>query len=227
MENKYSESYEILKNSYENFFEGENNKPSFTFFEGSKKVIFSCPHAVNQTRKGKTKLADVNTGPLGLALNQLGYPVLIKTKNCNDDANYDLISDYKKYLKKIIKNKCYYFCVDLHGLSAKRDILFCLGTNFGKNLNKNIDFAKIFFDIAQKNNFPKDLISVDNPFHAPFRTVSNFVHRHSKISAIQIEINSRIFKSEEQTISLLKTLDEYATYIEKNLYKNNSEDLSL
>ena len=122
MKEKYLKCYNIIKNSYEKFYETDEAIPSFKFYEGNKNVIFSCPHAVNQTRKGKIKLADINTGPLGIALNNLGYPVLIKTKNLNDDANYDLKSEYKKFLSTKIKENGYKFCIDLHGLSAKREI---------------------------------------------------------------------------------------------------------
>ena len=100
---KYEKAYKILKDANKIFYNPDENNPSFTFYEGNKNVIFSCPHAVSQIRNGKLKIADSDTGPLGLALNHLGYPVLIKTKNCNDDANYNLISSYKKFLKKLVK----------------------------------------------------------------------------------------------------------------------------
>ncbi|MBO4412562.1 MAG: hypothetical protein J5779_00915, partial [Clostridia bacterium] len=98
---------------------------------------------------------------------------------------------------------------------------------FGKNVNQELEYTKIFFEIANKNQLDVDSFRVDSPFHAPFRTVSNYIHRHCKISTLEIEINSQFFKNQEQTLLLLKTLDEYATYIEKNLNKNESNNLSL
>ena len=96
---KYKNSYNILKKSYEKFY-NSNNSNSFNLLEEEYGgVIFSCPHAVSQTREGKEKLADIHTGPLGFALNSLGFSVLVKTKNCGDDANYDMKSDYKDFFK--------------------------------------------------------------------------------------------------------------------------------
>ncbi len=107
MENKIDNQYvfNVLKNSYKKFGYDSVENQSFEFFDGDKEgIIFSCPHAVTQFREGKDKFADSDIGPLGMALNAMGYKVLIKTKNCGDDANYDLKSDYKYYLSKWSKS---------------------------------------------------------------------------------------------------------------------------
>ena len=102
----YTAALEELKSSYDYFYNIDKSNPSFTLLKGNiNGVMFSCPHAVSQLREGKEKLADIHTGPLGKALNKLGYTVLIKTNNLNDDANYDLKSDYKDFLVKYIKNE--------------------------------------------------------------------------------------------------------------------------
>ena len=121
---------------------------SFQYLEGNiSGIIFSCPHAVSQTREGNEKLADYHTGPLGIALNSLGYNVLIKTKNNNDDANYDIKSSYKDYLSKIIKKNGFVYLIDLHGMSKKRNIIISLGTQFGKNVDKASELTKLFIKI--------------------------------------------------------------------------------
>ena len=110
----FTKAYELLSNSYNRFRYPKDEEPSFTFFDNNcENVIFSCPHAVKQMRNGQLKSADYNTGPLGLALHSLGQNVLIKTKNCNDDANYDLVSPYKDYLIQLINEKKYNFVIDL------------------------------------------------------------------------------------------------------------------
>lgn len=70
--NKYNKSYEILNQSYEQFYNPAQDAKSFELLSGEiSNVMFSCPHAVSQMRRGKEKWADINTGPLGLALHLL------------------------------------------------------------------------------------------------------------------------------------------------------------
>ena len=215
----FTKAYELLSNSYNRFRYPKDEEPSFTFFDNNcENVIFSCPHAVKQMRNGQLKSADYNTGPLGLALHSLGQNVLIKTKNCNDDANYDLVSPYKDYLIQLINEKKYNFVIDLHGMSETRDELICLGTNFGKNLNNCDKITELFYKIATSHNFQSDKIKVDHPFSASYEgTISAYTRAKTSINTLQIELNSLIFKNRENTIKLLQILDEFA-----NTIKNNS-----
>lgn len=225
MQNKYLESYKIFKNNL-NFFEEDINNPPFVFYKGEKNIIFSCPHAVSQLRNGRIKVADSDTGPLGLALNNLGYPVLIKTKNCNDDANYDKKNDYKSFLIKKIKQEKYAFCVDLHEMAPTRKVLISLGTNFGKNDNKILQSTNLFLKIANKNDLPVNLMRVDFPFSAGFKnTVSTYINKHTNVPTLQVEINAKLFQTKKSLINLIKTLDEYATYLQE-YFNNTIEKLS-
>ncbi len=216
---KYENSYNVLKNSYERFYNTNinENEKSFELLEGRerKNVMFSCPHAVSQTRKGKNKLADINTGPLGMALHSLGYTVLIKTKNCNDDANYDKKSEYKEFLKNYIKKNNIKYLIDLHGMSKKRSVLISLGTLFGHNSNASLELTNQFIKIANKNNINVDAIRIDFPFSASKTTVSSYIKRKNKIETLQIEINSQFFDDKMMTINIIKTLDDYAKLLEK------------
>ena len=208
---KYEKSYEILKESYNKFFNVNETENSFEFLPGSiDNVVFSCPHAVPQTREGKEKLADINTGPLGMALHSLGYSVLVKTKNCNDDANYDKKSTYKDFLSNYIKRNNIEYLIDLHGMSKKRNVSISLGTSFGKNSDKSLELTNQFIKIADKNGLSVDDIRIDFPFSALKRTVSSYINKKNNIETLQIEINSKIFDSQELTTNLIKTLDEYA-----------------
>lgn len=216
----YEKAYQELKNAYKSF---ENDKEeSFKFFEGEKTgVIFSCPHAVSQTREGKIKMADINTGPLGIALNKLGYNVLIKTKNCGDDANYDKKSGFKTFLNRKIEDHNFKYLIDLHGMSKKRNVLIALGTCFGKNSKNSLELTNQFIKIAGKNGLEVEKIRIDFPFSAHKNTVSSYINRKNKIETLQMEINSKIFEDKKMTIELLRSLDEYAKLI-KN-YKNFSQ----
>lgn len=215
--NKYENAYQELKKAYKDF---ENDKEySFEFFAGEKSgVIFSCPHAVSQTREGKIKMADINTGPLGIALNKLGYNVLIKTKNCGDDANYDKKSSFKDFLSKKIKDHNFKYLIDLHGMSKKRNVLIALGTCFGTNSKKSLELTNQFIKIAGKYGLEVEKIRIDFPFAAHKNTVSSSISRRNKIETLQMEINSKIFESEEMTIALIQSLDEFAILVNK--FKN-------
>lgn len=212
---KYENSYNVLKNSYEKFFNINENEKSFELLEGEKNIIFSCPHAVSQTREGEMKLADINTGPLGMALHSLGYSVLLKTNNCNDDANYDKKSKYKEYLKNYIKKNNIKYLIDLHGMSKKRNVLVSLGTSFGQNSNSSFELTNQFIKIANKKNINVEGIRIDFPFSASTRTVSSYIRRKNKIETLQVEVNSQIFDDKMMTINLIKTLDEYAKLLIK------------
>ena len=231
---KYNQSYEILSKSYEQFYNPAQDAKSFELLSGEiSNVMFSCPHAVSQMRKGKEKWADINTGPLGLALHSLGYTVMIKTKNCNDDANYDMKSPYKDYLSKYVKKNNIKYLIDLHGMSKKRNVLISLGTSFGTHSDKSLELTNQFIKIANKNGLNPEQICIDFPFSGAKRTVSAHINRKNKIETLQVEINSGIYEDKELTISLIKTLDEYAkltrnitTYIApkvitKKVYEND------
>lgn len=208
---KYDKSYEILSQSYDQFYTPAQDAKSFEFLTGEiTDVVFSCPHAVSQLREGKEKWADINTGPLGLALHYLGFSVMIKTKNCNDDANYDMKSPYKDYLCEYVKKNDIKYLIDLHGMSKKRDILISLGTSFGAHSDKSLELTNQFIKIANKNGLNTEQIGIDFPFSGALRTVSAHINRKNKIETLQVEINSRIYEDKDLTIKLIKTLDEYA-----------------
>ena len=213
---KYEQGFNTLKNFYEKFYNNSGNENSFELFKGQEKnVMFSCPHAVSQTREGKEKVADINTGPLGMSLNSLGYSVLIKTQNCNDDANYDIKSEYKDFLSKYIKENNIKYLIDLHGMSKKRDVLISLGTCFGVNSDKSLELTHQFIKIANKNGIDAEKIRVDFPFFASKRTVSSVISKRNRIETLQLEINSKIYDDKSQTIGLIKTLDEFACLVSK------------
>ena len=211
---KYISAVKTLKESYNEFYNIPPTNPSFTLYEGRVEgVIFSCPHAVKQIRNGKEKVADINTGPLGKALNQLGYTTLIKTNTFNDDANYDKTSKYKEFLSKFIKQTKTKFLIDLHGMSSKRNISLCLGTGFGTNYNHKNSLTPHFINCANANGLDCSTIGIDFPFFASERTVSRYINKTNKIQTLQIEINSALFNDEDKLISLIKTLDEFCKKI--------------
>lgn len=161
--------------------------------DGNKKVMFSAPHAVEQTRDGKTKFAEPETGEIVKLLNSLGYPCIIKTENLNDDANNDLECNYKKDLVEYIKNNKIVALIDLHEMAPTRQQWICLGTGGEKCLNLLGDHKKESKIIEMLSQY-FDNVSLNNPFSASgMGTISRYMSECCNIPCVQIEINCKLF----------------------------------
>lgn len=177
---------------YEDFFQKEHLQ-SFELLDGKGPVMISAPHSVEQLRNNQIKFAEPQTGVLAKMLHDaLDCPVIYKTKNCDDDANFDKVSPYKQALAEYIKNNNIAFLIDLHQLSPTRDVHIVIGT--GKF--KNVSCAK-FVDVAVNSFKSKNIsrIQIDDPFEAsyPF-TVSSYISSLCNISCLQIEIHSNLVR---------------------------------
>lgn len=77
----------------------------FRIISGIGNTMISAPHSVNQTRDECIKPADLYTGDISLNTTlYTGCPVIIKTKNLGDDANYYIEDLYKKNLLDYVAN---------------------------------------------------------------------------------------------------------------------------
>ena len=174
---------------------------SFVMKHGQGGIMFSAPHSVEQTREGRLKYAEPQTGVLAEMLhNELGCPIIRKTANCGDDANYDPVSDYRETLARYIRDNRINCLIDLHQLSPSREVMINLGTGNGENLcDKSV--INIFLSTFHKYNL--GIIQLDKPFSAAYKyTVSSAIHRECNISCMQIEINSKLVLSEYKECSL-------------------------
>ena len=179
----------------------EFRQQSFVIKPGEGGIMFSAPHSVEQFREGKIKYSERQTGILVEMLHkELGCPIIKKTANYNDDANYDPVCAYKDALAKYVSDNKIHFLVDLHQLSPSRDVMVNLGTGEWKNLN-NITLLNIFMSSFSKHNL--GIIQVDEPFDGSYdHTVSSTIHRKCSIPCIQIELNSRLVHQEYDEYSL-------------------------
>ena len=177
--------------SYLLFFKSKLGRKSFVLTKGSGLVLVSAPHSAEQTREGRRKFAEYETGAIACTLHDLtGCPVICKTKHCRDDANRDEKCRYKAALKKYALKNGVKFVLDLHQMSSQREEQICLGTGKGKNITafpKIVDTAKEQFE---KHGFA---VSVDEPFCAvhPY-TVSAYTARETGACCLQIEINTKL-----------------------------------
>lgn len=209
---------------YGEFFQQPHEK-SFELLEGYGRVIVSAPHSVEQTREGKTKFAEPQTGILARLLHdELNCPVIYKTKNCNDDANFDGISPYKDALSAYIQKADVRFLIDLHQLSSAREVSVNFGTANFRNIENSDLFNIVLGEFAIQN---LGLIQIDVPFDAsnPY-TVSSYVHNKNKIPCIQIEINSKLLYGklaneyfEKTYFALRNSVEKLNDYLEKHYEK--------
>lgn len=168
-----------------------NLSDSYKILDGEKKVMISAPHCVEQTRNGHIKLAEPQTLYIANELHtSLSCPIIYKTANCNDDANYDTECAYKSVLADYIKTHNIRWLLDLHQMASHRENDIDLGTGRGKNFT-DTEALKTISDIFK--SFEIQNVVYDHLFSAsyPF-TVSSYISRSCKIQCLQIEINSSI-----------------------------------
>lgn len=195
----------------------------FIILNGNKKIMFSAPHSVEQTRDGKIKFSEPETGEIAKELNLLGFPCIIKTKNNNDDANFDEFSLYRNELISYIKENKIIALIDLHEMASYREQNICLGTGGEECLNLLGDHIKEqklqeYFSSYFKN------VTINKPFGAkyPF-TVSRYISQNCNIPCVQVEINCKLFVNKLTTLKEIAKIFEGATNI--LVEKPNEKDI--
>ncbi len=197
---EYNKKYE------ENFASGVRSVPNYKVVMGENPILFSAPHAVVHMRDGKLKIQDSNTGGIVEYLaKECNCYGITRTYNLDDDPNWDNVGpglDYKKKVVEIIKNNRIKYFFDIHAMSDKYGIDWCLGTGNYENLNGDMELLeklKILFEKSGK-------VSIDVPFKAGKEyIVSNYVATNTGIPAIQIEISQNLrFGKLEECISDFK-----------------------
>lgn len=173
-----------------------NNTEKEIIVDGNKKIMFSCPHCVKHYRNGIEKLDEPDTLIIANYINnKFDLPYIYKVNSINEDANYDKISNYKSLLSQYIRKNNIKVLFDLHQLNPLRDIMVNIGINNSKNIN-NIKYCSELISIFSNNNIGK--ISIDSPFAASGdNTISTYIHNNNNIDCLQIELNSKLFQSNE------------------------------
>ena len=174
------------------FFARTDHPQSFELLTGRGRVLFSAPHAVLQTRMGSLKYAERFTGMLcRLVHEQAGYPVMYKTQNRNDDANFDEVSDYRDELCHYVRSNGILCVLDLHQMKPERSLHLCVGTGHGGNLAGHTGLADTVLHCMREHGVVHT--AVDEPFSASrAQTVSATVAAQCGIPALQLEWNTRL-----------------------------------
>ena len=167
----------------------------FKIISSGGKIMLSAPHAVPQIRDGHRKPAEPFTGKILEEACQSGLSGIVKTKCKDDDANFDMDSDYKSELVEYISSNSVKLLFDLHELNNSRPMEVCIGTGYGKNIFEREDILGIIRE--EFCNIGIDNITVDDPFAASREyTISAYVSQSCHIPAFQIEMNCSMFEGE-------------------------------
>ena len=97
--------------------------PYYGYIKGSIPVLISAPHGAKHYRasEGRWKKEDAYTASLAIVLGHLtGAHVLYVKNKTTEDPNNDTGTQYKEFLKKIIKENNIRFVFDLHGAAPDR-----------------------------------------------------------------------------------------------------------
>ena len=185
---------------------------SFKVIKGKEKIILSAPHCVKHIREKSVRPRETKTGTIVRVLSKKynTYGVY-KTRNVNDDANWDEKCKYKKHIKEMVNKEKIKALIDFHGMAAHRNQDICIGINGGKNTNGDYNVVNKMIKIFNKYGFEN--VTIDDPFSAGYKyCVSNYIARECKIPTYQIEINLKyrlaIYKEYEKYKDLIKSLQE-------------------
>ena len=174
----------------------QNKEKDHIVLKGENNVLISSPHGVSQVRLDKYKYSEIGSLTTALYLKDNSNCFLItKTKNNNDDVNFDRNSKYKNSIEKLILDNKIKYIIDFHGLSSKRDCDVNLGIHLGQNIKTDENLFMELYNSLLSHNF-KTLI--DKPFMAGGNTISgSMASKYPSIWAIQIEINCSITNKKE------------------------------
>ena len=209
-------NHEIFDNEKER---KQNKETPFKIVNGEIPIILSAPHCVKQTRNGKMKQAEGETGAIVqiIAKDTKCYAIY-KTYNNNDDANYDIENPYKNELEKIIKERKIKLLLDIHGARNENDFNIELGTSDGEKVEgKEYIIKELKENLKQQGitNIVENTKFKANTIH----TISKYIHEKTKIPCIQLEITGRYryIKNIEGIQKLINGLEKFIKNIEEKL----------
>ena len=123
--------FDKIQNSRKQFIIN-NSQKDHVVINSLANVLISAPHGVRQLRLGKIKGREIGSLATALFLKESTPSSFIaKTRNNNDDANFDEISDYKNSIISIIKTN---FANALKNFSKKNSI--CMQYTFKRQKRK-------------------------------------------------------------------------------------------
>lgn len=195
-------------------FLAEHQEEPFYYELGKSHILLSAPHAVSQVRLGKPKYAEPGTVSAALILaKRLNASYIVRTKNNEDDPNFDQQSPYREKIKYMLSVKGVKYLLDIHGLAKHRECDINLGIHLGENIKSN---APLFNKLEQSLKQAGFVVYVDQPFMAQASTISSYFAKEFGVWTVQLEINSKI-TNESANIGKLNLLLNTLTEVFKTL----------
>lgn len=203
---KRKEQTLLLEKKYaENRYNGDiERKSPFTVLHGPLNILLSAPHSVNHFRQQRSKKADVYTGALAELLHEsTGCISIISSRFSREDPNFITGGTYKKALSALCRDHSVSLIIDIHGASESRAFDIDLGTINGRSISKE-DVSRIRGIFA--SNGIEDIRENDTFSASHTGTITHYAMSNLHIPAIQMEINRRFRKPEEDIGSFMRLL---------------------
>ena len=195
------------------------NQGDFHVLKGNIPVLVSAPHSVTQFRNGKPKTGEFRTGVIAQLLQEnTGCYSLFKTKNMQDDANFDSFSPYREFAKKIVVDEKIEFLLDLHIMAPHRPYDIDLGTGRGKNIQGKTEIVNQVEKIFQSNCVKE--VQIDHLFTAGYpHTVSADLAESCNIFCLQIEMNWQLLEEIHTLTTVVSSLIQVIEFMTKGVKK--------
>ena len=198
----------------------QKENKGFEIEKGNIPIILSAPHCVLQTRNGKIKQEEGETGAIvQIIAKKAQCYAIFKTTHQNDDANYDIDKNmYKENLREIINRENIKLLLDFHGAKNENAFDIEIGTDEGKNINQK---KYIVTELKEKLNKQNIFNIVENQkFKASsIHTISKYIHETTHIPCIQLEITGRYryIENLEGINKLIIGIENFIETIKENL----------
>ena len=214
--NKQSEQY--ITNQF------EPGDP-YVFLQGSLPIMISAPHTVSQMRNGKAKKSESYTGVMASLLHKNeDFHAIIKTRNLQDDANFDRHSLYRDELISYINRHSIKLLIDLHVMHASKSNILEIATGNGKNIHGQWELINEMTTIAMNHGITN--IGIDHKFRAlnP-NCVSAHIANQCQIPTLQVEMNWGYIKTNKENHQGFKSVYEFLKNMsnlvaEEKVYEN-------
>ncbi|MDF2949048.1 MAG: hypothetical protein K0R07_1075 [Sedimentibacter sp.] len=202
------QSYEEIENYFINelYFSSSGHMIE----SGKNQIILTAPHSASQIREGSPKIGEYRTGLIVKKLKELtNSHIAYKTKNNNDDANYDKVCAFKTDVVSYAKEHNIKLVLDFHLARPEREFNIDIGTGHGANIHGRDDILRL---LQQKLSISYKDVRIDDTFAGSYPyTVSSTLSRTLLIPAIQIEINwnvvSDYYKAEKLIHNFAKIIE--------------------
>jgi hypothetical protein len=174
--------------------------PYFAYIKGTIPILVSAPHGAKhfRTKEHRWKVEDAYTASLAIELGKLtGAHVLYVKNKAGEDPNNDEGTQYKEFLKKVVKESGIRFILDLHGSESGRPYKVDVGI---MNNAAILCSCPTYRDLIQEafSGFEPRVFNQNFSAHGK-GTITYFANKTLGIEAAQIEINANYRIVESKT----------------------------